>query len=54
MVSFFPLLSCESPVSVKETLIEKKSVVTMKENVLPNSLGLDLPPTSKEDINKTV
>ena len=27
-------------------------VVTMKENVLPDSMRFDLPPASKEDINK--
>ena len=44
---------CQDRTTVKniENYINHPSVVTIKENVLPNSLGCNLPPASKEDVN---
>ena len=43
--------------TVKKTIESYKNhpgVATIKENLLPDSLSFDLPPASKEDINKVV
>ena len=50
-----PNFQCQDRATVKQIIESYKiypSVATIKEKVLPHCLSFDLPPASKEDINK--
>ena len=50
-----PNSQCQDRTTVKKIIESYKNhpiIASIKENVLPDSLGFDFPPASKEDINK--